>query len=561
MLVGDETEDQPDNIARRRPGSACAECRRRKLRCDGRDSQCENCFIAGVPCVISAPSGRRGPKKGHIKTLQTRIANLESRLMAAGNRSPVQDDQSLGTSDPPTIDMLLQSFQPSMPGNNELVPAVDLTVFSPPASSPLNIIQPWDISPSGAPDIAISELTRADLILRLCTCDRDQLYFDRVHLFAPILHHNRYLSWCRDAAMSQARQCLQYAMWAMAASMSVQLEHLRDSLYRHAVHLLESPNAREVRLEFYHIEHVQASLIVALYEFSRLTFHRGWMSAGQCFRLVQLMKLHEVDRAQPGIGPEEPAEEPEERRRAFWMAYILDRFISMRADHPLTFAESIIVTRLPVPEHVFQNNKQRPECGFLPEAFAELGSEPRCPLTDCILLATLCGRSISHRQQTAVEHSCDGLSDAFWERHRSLDALLAQYAHAVAAQARTTTGQATPVHLFNNLVAQAAILHNCRILESVIGRTVTHSQTPLLGSRQQAAAAAHETARFARVVSQLSYFKVHPLTPLPLILCAEFLGTQQDTDPSATVQLQEILQILDGLPNISNFREAWKVAP
>jgi Fungal Zn(2)-Cys(6) binuclear cluster domain len=63
-----------NSSSRQRPGSACEECRRRKLRCD-RQPQCGNCVEAGVVCTTTTVRPARGPKKGHLKALKGRIGN------------------------------------------------------------------------------------------------------------------------------------------------------------------------------------------------------------------------------------------------------------------------------------------------------------------------------------------------------------------------------------------------------------------------------------------------------------------------------------------------------
>ena len=61
---------------RQRPGSACEECRRRKLRCDGKQPQCQHCSESGVQCITIHSRSQRGPKRGHMKALQTRMGTL-----------------------------------------------------------------------------------------------------------------------------------------------------------------------------------------------------------------------------------------------------------------------------------------------------------------------------------------------------------------------------------------------------------------------------------------------------------------------------------------------------
>ncbi|KAI2610509.1 hypothetical protein GGR54DRAFT_369377 [Hypoxylon sp. NC1633] len=66
--------------ARQQPGSACHECRRRKLRCDRQKPQCGACQTSGAACIVPDIKPARGPKRGHLKALQARITALEGAL-------------------------------------------------------------------------------------------------------------------------------------------------------------------------------------------------------------------------------------------------------------------------------------------------------------------------------------------------------------------------------------------------------------------------------------------------------------------------------------------------
>ena len=95
------------------------------------------------------------------------------------------------------------------------------------------------------------------------------------------------------------------------------------------------------------IEQVQAWILLAIYEFMRTNYRRAWKTAGRAFRLVQLMTLYRVDvpnspnRERNGTVQADWIE-TEERRRIFWMAYILDRFVSIRDEWPLTINEQVV---------------------------------------------------------------------------------------------------------------------------------------------------------------------------------------------------------------------------
>ena len=58
---------------RQQPGLACEECRRRKARCDRVRPQCGICAEAGRKCVVVDKSSQRGPKKGQLKDLRSRV--------------------------------------------------------------------------------------------------------------------------------------------------------------------------------------------------------------------------------------------------------------------------------------------------------------------------------------------------------------------------------------------------------------------------------------------------------------------------------------------------------
>ncbi len=104
-----ETEAMPPLIAtrgRQRAGVACDECRRRKLRCDGQQPECGVCQGSGSVCEVTQ-RGVRGPKKGYVKALKSRLVHLEA--MLESRPSPDQQQQQRPGSEnssgitPPTL--------------------------------------------------------------------------------------------------------------------------------------------------------------------------------------------------------------------------------------------------------------------------------------------------------------------------------------------------------------------------------------------------------------------------------------------------------------------------
>ncbi|KAL3264934.1 hypothetical protein ABHI18_000211 [Aspergillus niger] len=524
------SSEQPQS--RNRPGSACTECRRRKMRCDGKHPQCNNCSNAGIICVFNPQPSRRGPKKGHLKSLQVRIANLENTLFGR-TQDPLSTE--ISTDGDAAAQSAMHGWESQL--------NIPLNEFNIPAGAPKLGIAP------------ISDLLHAEL---------DQLYFDRAHIFVPILNARRYLSWTRDDSKSISRKCLQYAMWTITTSKSAQLEHLCEPLYQSARELLGCLQVTAENSNIDRIEHVQALLILAIYEFTHHTFQRGWMSAGQGIRLVQLMNLHKIDLNKEGrAGPDEASglDDPvctEERRRVFWIAYILDRLISLRHESPLTFDERVIATRLPAREEAFQMGQLNQMTGFLSKAITEDGPLPKAELSEMVILATLCGRTVLHRQQAAAEQADCGISNSFWERHRRLDAILVKKGQVISTlQPVATMMPAELASLIPNLMIQSALLYHCTTLQLLADGI--ESSEMVLQCRQRAILAAQEIIRLTEAVLQLNYFEIAPFTPLPVLLCAKVLMMYQDTDPSCALQLQEVLGMVQNLANTNHLCREWAI--
>lgn len=94
------------------------------------------------------------------------------------------------------------------------------------------------------------------------------------------------------------------------------------------------------------LEYIQARILMSLHAFVHHDHRLGWIGAGECFRLVQLLRLHELDDTQQVGQPNQYGDSNwihvEERRRAFWMSYCMDILVSKRGDWPLTLHEHVV---------------------------------------------------------------------------------------------------------------------------------------------------------------------------------------------------------------------------
>ncbi|KAL3479701.1 hypothetical protein BJX99DRAFT_255424 [Aspergillus californicus] len=540
--------------SRQRPGSACEECRRRKVRCDRQRPQCQVCYESGLECKISTARLPRGPRKGQLRTLRTRIGRL---LLSKSSKTLAERVAAL--------ERCLADQHPEFNQQmNALLESPDFELDSDDETVHMNNYREGTESPEGRRAGTKSPRSpgspRSGIVSELMRADLDQLYFDRVHTFAPILQRWRYHVWSKQQKKSEAQTCLQYAMWTIAAALSAQFRSLRDPLYQETRRMLDALDSQGGRTDATAgIEQAQAWVLICIYEYMQLSPLQAWMSAGRCSRLVLGMRLYELDDPNNTVVMARDQETSlidwtglEERRRTFWMAYSLDRFISFHNGLPFTLNEQLIVTRLPGPEEEFQAG-QPVATQYLPEVMMKTSTDAAQPISsfsECIVLATICGRALAHRQKVAAEQvNMSGdmtVFEGFWTRHQWLHEMVNHHIQMLSASA-----QVDPMLMFARIVAQTMVLFLHSVLESITWKTGDH----LLGIieyERLCVSAAHEVVNLVKLQGQLGYFKVHPLTPIPLTMCSDFIAGHTYLDAGFDGMLQEVMACLQDLDRVKN---------
>ncbi|ORY07858.1 hypothetical protein K493DRAFT_403602 [Basidiobolus meristosporus CBS 931.73] len=66
-----------DNHKRQRVSRACDNCRRKKIRCGGEQPVCSNCQSFGMECTYNDTKKKRGPPKGYIEAIESRLHRME----------------------------------------------------------------------------------------------------------------------------------------------------------------------------------------------------------------------------------------------------------------------------------------------------------------------------------------------------------------------------------------------------------------------------------------------------------------------------------------------------
>ncbi|KAJ5115657.1 hypothetical protein N7456_000005 [Penicillium angulare] len=507
-LVGGQLTRQP-------PGSACGHCRNKKMKCDAHQPRCRNCFVSGVECIRSnGQSRKRGPRKDHSKISESRRGAHQTEM---ANRD-IYDAQSEFNPDYLYMDLPIDPFNDL--GSDVLDNITSDAIFSIPPSidslPPMIPSENTEISQAhmGMDSLSLLNPCLDDTITELMHADLDQLYLDRIHRLVPILNRQRYFSWTRSLVKTDEQICLQYTMWTLVVSQSAQLQHLREAFYQHTCSLLDRLTAQDTIT--LHIEYAQACILIVYYDLMKENFRRGWISAGRCIRVVQLMRLFEVDRPQAKADRHSWIEH-EEKRRAFWIAYSLDIFISLRGEWPLSLSGYTAFVRLPALEKDFDNN-QYVEMPFLSTV---LSSKTPCvlsPLAESIVFATF----IRHIRAPIWESTedrwhCD-TSNAFGENKESLNNILRIRLKALRFKYQDAhlPFSDDPLEIFAMMIAQSSILHLYSSQKSLeIASDSDHS--PSLALQYEAQMAAQEISNLSTSIFPLSLFKVESQYPSILV--------------------------------------------
>lgn len=226
-------------------------------------------------------------------------------------------------------------------------------------------------------------------------------------------------------------------MWTMTAALSLQFYALRDELHCEATQKLgkaPSPDGG-IDSEATQLELAHAWILFSIYEFTQITFRRGWASTGRAIRLVQLLRLNDVDSV-PDSGGAEDFVLREKKRQTYWMAYCLNRFICFLEKLPITLSEQPLCTRLPCPEHAFQSGTPVVMPFFSRALSSGELSGLTSPFVNSIIFITIWARVFMHQQQADVEGTYGTVSTEFCERQVELNELLSRQTYDITRTTR-----------------------------------------------------------------------------------------------------------------------------
>lgn len=147
--------------------------------------------------------------------------------------------------------------------------------------------------------------------------------------------------------------------------------------------------------------------------------------------------------------------------------------------------------------------------GFLSEAMTEARPKVRSPFNECLILATICGRSLLRAQQRNISKAYGDTALDWAEQHRWLDSILTSRLQVLSQCYPSPTEAYDPLLLFANILSQATVIYSCKgMIESVAKPVDLVEASPeVLECQHRALAAAATIVRLGKALRELHFSK------------------------------------------------------
>lgn len=493
---------------------ACVLCRKRKLKCDGGRPACATCNRLQHDCSYDEVRRKSGPKRGYVKALEARLAQVETLLKT-------QDDPPNGRRDTPSNASSTQAMPKSMvpdfvhigTGQSNVNMLPHLENASNRHDGPAQAQFPHAMLGAANTDVPTEEFPWEMIGLGLdeplptqdVVNELNQAYFDKIHPSVPMIHRPRYYAAMNLAPHMRPPVALRYAMWCNAAAVMDKYEALQEHFYHRARKYIQQDEMKGHGESMITVAHCQTWALLATYEFKLMYFPRAWMSAGRACRMGQMMGLHRLD----GVGldvkqclpPPKDWTEREERRRTFWMCFCMDRYSSIGTGWPMSLEEDDIMTSLPSEEAQYELSRPS-KTMTLEEALTPNGTPKLSSFGGVILMASLFGRNLVHLHRPTPNDRDEDLNGEFWKRHRNIDNILLNTTLSLPDALRLPSGLNDPniVFLNMNIHTSTICLHQAAIFKADKNRMPSRISAE---SKVRCITAAAEIASVMRQISHL----------------------------------------------------------
>ncbi|KAI8141914.1 fungal-specific transcription factor domain-containing protein [Fennellomyces sp. T-0311] len=386
--LADEHSTDASRQKRTKKDRACDLCRRKKIRCDYSQAYpqlpCTSCKSYGKQCTFNEAAKKRGPPKGYVEGLENRLRRMEEMLMnvaSAGRLSPesfqdlMQDkgeskkhsekrqktsseQSNVNSSNNSNDNNEMYSYVGSSSGLHllgKLFPESDIqshsndpSAFSGHESDLMMKRRPSETGGIGViiPDSDTShewQLPHKEVIDRLL-----ELYFKKMNIYIPIVDetefYERYNSGSDALSITLVISICRAATRLLDEDDWVVKKHNID---RCQLFVSLADQLQCVHVDFMNpgIDKIQILLLQACSARKWSTESTDWLAVSLAVKMAQDLGLHRSN-TQLGI----PTHQIEARKRLWWSAYVLDRWICATLGRPLTISDADCDVELPSTE-------------------------------------------------------------------------------------------------------------------------------------------------------------------------------------------------------------------
>ncbi|KAM5442131.1 hypothetical protein MferCBS31731_002961 [Microsporum ferrugineum] len=550
---------------------ACVVCRKRKLRCDGAKPSCGNCARLGHDCAYNEVRKKSGPKRGYVKHLEARLAQVETLLKGV-------DSIESRRHSPPT--RAFDSQNALSQGRETMFPGVPKSVEADPNLSLDGIDMfgdigdilpppPTNAGSNGAPSSEFSwemiglgleePLPSQEVIDEL-----NEIYFQKIHPSSPMIHKPRYYAAMNLAPSMRPPICLRYIMWAHAAATTDKYADIHNHFYIRARKYAELDQMKGLGENMISVAHAQCWQLIGCYEFKMMYFPRAWMSTGAGMRLCLMMGLNRQDASgldvKQCLPPPRDWTEREERRRTFWTAFCQDRYASAGTGWPMSVDERDILTNLPASEEAFVNCREQ-LTSSLAEAISGQGTGSLSSYAANVLLACMFGRNLHHLHRVTTNDRDHDLNGEFWKRHRALDNILLHTSLSLPNHLRLPEGINSPEIVFGNMCIHASTI--C-LHQAAIYKAEKHDMPGQISteSKRRCIIAADQITNIMKMVSHTDLTRLNPFLVFCLYVAArvfvQYLKSRPQ-DQAVRSSLQFLLSAMNAVKRKIPLAESFLV--
>ena len=171
-----------------------------------------------------------------------------------------------------------------------------------------------------------------------------------------------------------------------------------------------------------------------------------------------------------------------------------------------------ICTRLPAPDAEFQSGSH--DLGpLLSEAITEPTLKVRSSFNECLILATICGRSLLQSQRYHISKAYGDMTMDWMEQRRWLDTILTNRLQVLSQCYPAPTESYDPLLLFANILGQATVIYFCKSMNDTSTDSSSDENNPeFIQYQYRALEASTNIISLASTLRDLPFSRVSPVT-------------------------------------------------